>query len=79
MPNAKPQDTRRNAFVRGASLAALIGHEFELQGLHFLGVEECRPCHWMNLALGPGAEGWLKGRAGLRCRILKDGVLRRDA
>jgi len=79
LPDAKPQGTRRNAFVRAVDLNALIGTEFELQGVRFAGVEECRPCHWMNLSVGPGAEDWLKGRGGLRCRILSDGVLRRDA
>jgi hypothetical protein len=29
----------------------------------------------MNLALGVGAEQWLKGQGGLRARILTDGVL----
>lgn len=79
LPDAPPQATRRNAFVRGADLNALIGAEFEVQGVRFAGVEESKPCHWMNLALGPGAEEWLRGRAGLRCRILTDGVLRREA
>lgn len=78
-PDTQPQATRRNAFVRGADLPSLIGKEFEVQGVRFVGVEESRPCHWMNSALGPGAEEWLRGRAGLRCRILTDGVLRRDS
>ena len=78
-PDAQPQATRRNAFVRGADLPSLINKEFEVQGVRFVGVEESRPCHWMNSALGPGAEEWLRGRAGLRCRILTDGVLRRDS
>ena len=79
LPEAKPQATRRNVFVRGADLPSLVGKPFEVQGLRFEGVEESKPCHWMNAALGPGAEEWLKGRAGLRCRILTDGVLRRDS
>jgi MOSC domain-containing protein YiiM len=79
LPDAQPQVTRRNAFVRGANLNALIGTEFEVQGVRFAGVEESKPCHWMNVALGPGAEEWLRGRAGLRCRILTDGVLRRES
>jgi len=78
LPDARPQATRRNAFVRDADLAALIGQQFEVQGVRFEGVEESRPCHWMNVALGPGAEEWLRGRAGLRCRILTDGVLLRE-
>ena len=79
LPDAHPQATRRNAFVRRADLPSLIGEKFEVQGLSFVGVEESKPCHWMNAALGAGAEDWLKGRAGLRCRILTDGVLRRDS
>lgn len=76
LPAAQPQATRRNVFVRGADLPALIGKQFEVQGVRFEGVEESKPCYWMNSALGPGAEEWLRGRAGLRCRILTDGWLR---
>ncbi len=70
--------SRRNIFVRGMDLNQLIGHEFELQGLLFEGVEECRPCDWMNLAFGAGAEECLRGRGGLRARVLRGGVLRSD-
>jgi MOSC domain-containing protein YiiM len=76
---ANPAVMRRNLVVRGADLNALIGGEFELQGVRLLGTEECRPCYWMDQAVAPGAEAWLKGRGGLRCRILTDGRLRRDA
>ena len=76
LPTAQPQAARRNAFVRTVDLNSLIGQEFEIQGVRFEGVEESKPCDWMNLALGPGARDWLKGRGGLRCRILTDGVLR---
>ncbi len=78
LPQAQPQATRRNAFVRGADLPALIGKQFEVQGVRFEGVEESKPCHWMNVALGPGAETWLSGRAGLRGRILSHGILVRE-
>jgi MOSC domain-containing protein YiiM len=78
LPAAQPEATRRNVFVRGADLPGLIGKEFEVQGVRFAGVEESRPCHWMDGALGAGAEAWLRGRAGLRCRILTDGTLRRE-
>lgn len=78
LPDAQPQATRRNVFVRDAGLNNLIGKQFEVQGVRFEGVEESRPCHWMNAALGPGAEEWLRGRAGLRCRILVSGDLRRE-
>jgi hypothetical protein len=78
LPHAQPAATRRNAAVSGVDLNSLIGAEFEVQGLRFLGTEECRPCHWMDAALGPGAERWLAGRGGLRARILTDGWLRRE-
>ncbi len=74
---ASPAAVRRNVFTRGVALDALIGQEFELQGVRFQGAEECRPCYWMDQAVGPGAEAWLRGRGGLRARILSDGVLRR--
>lgn len=70
--------TRRNVLTDGVDLNAWIGAEFTIQGVRFFGVEECRPCSWMNEAFGHGgAEAWLKGRGGLRARILSDGVLRR--
>lgn len=73
-----PAATRRNVIVEGVDLPALIGKEFEWQGVRFRGSEECRPCYWMDRAIVPGAEAWLRGRGGLRARILSDGVLRRD-
>lgn len=73
-----PAALRRNLLVRGGDLNGLIGKSFELQGVRLEGVEECRPCHWMDQALAPGAEAWLRGRGGLRCRILTDGWLRRN-
>ena len=74
---AEPGAVRRNVVVSGVDLNSLIGSSFELQGIRFEGVEECRPCHWMDLAIAPGAEILMKGRGGLRCRILTGGVLRR--
>lgn len=79
LPAAQASATRRNVFVSGADLNALIGREFEIQGVRFVGTEESAPCEWMERMLGPGAQNWLKGRGGLRARILTNGVLRRDA
>ena len=67
---------RRNIIVEGADLNALIGREFAVQGVRFLGTQESAPCHWMNTAFAPGAEEALKGRGGLRAKVLCDGVLR---
>lgn len=74
-----PSVFRRNIIVRGVDLNALIGQEFEIQGVRFLGTQECSPCQWMNHAFAEGAEQALEGHGGLRARILTDGVLKRDA
>jgi MOSC domain-containing protein YiiM len=74
-----PSAVRRNVFTRNVDLNELIGRDFEVQGIHFYGTEESRPCDWMNRAIGPGAKEFLKGRGGLRARILTDGTLHSTA
>jgi hypothetical protein len=71
-----PSVFRRNVITRGVDLNSLVGVEFELQGIRFLGTEECRPCYWMNQAFHRGAEEALRGR-GLRARIATSGILKR--
>ena len=70
-----PGAFRRNLIVRGVDLNSLIGKEFEIQGVRFLGMSECSPCEWMNKAFAPGAKAALKGRGGLRAKILSGGML----
>ncbi len=67
---------RRNIITRGVDLNAWIGRDFEIQGITFRGTEEAAPCRWMNTAFCAGAEASLRGRGGLRARILSDGLLR---
>ena len=74
-----PGLVRRNVMTRGVDLNRLIDQDFEIQGVRFHGTGECRPCYWMDRAVGPGAEKFLKGRGGLRARILTDGILRSTA
>jgi len=71
-----PGDSRRNIIVEGVDLNALIGKEFQVQGVTFLGTAECSPCHWMDRAFGAGAEDFLQQRGGLRAKILTSGTLR---
>ena len=75
----EPSIYRRNVITRGIDLNTLIGQEFEVQGVRFIGTEEAKPCLWMNHAVGEGAEEALRGRGGLRARILSDGVLKSSA
>lgn len=73
-----PAAYRRNVFTRGVELNELIGREFTVQGVRFRGTVECRPCYWMDRAVGTGAENFLRGHGGLRAKILSDGELRVD-
>jgi MOSC domain-containing protein YiiM len=70
-----PALARRNVITRSVDLNELIAREFDVQGVRFLGTEECRPCYWMDRAFAPGAQEFLKGRGGLRAKILSDGRL----
>lgn len=76
VPALTPDAFRRNVIVEGMHLHDLIGTRFSLAGIDFEGMGEAKPCHWMNAVVAPGAEAWLRGRGGLRARILTDGVLR---
>ncbi len=77
--DCSPALPRRNVVTRGVDLNDLIDQDFEVQGVRFHGTQECKPCYWMDRAIGAGAEEFLKGRGGLRARILSDGTLRSTA
>ncbi len=66
---------RRNVITSGVDLNRLVGSRFSLGEVVFEGVEEARPCYWMDQAYGQGAHQALKGRGGLRARILSGGEL----
>ncbi|MEO5779849.1 MOSC domain-containing protein [Arthrobacter oryzae] len=72
---------RRNVVLRGAQLAPLLGEEFALEQrgalAWFRGGRPAHPCVWMDRVLAPGAHAAMRGRGGLRCRPLSDGVLHR--
>lgn len=70
-----PSVFRRNVITKGIDLNSLIGETFQIQGVAFAGVEECKPCHWMDSAFAPGAHKALKNHGGLRARILTSGKL----
>jgi molybdopterin-guanine dinucleotide biosynthesis protein A len=77
-PDLSSSVFRRNLVVAGVNLAEWVGKRFRFQGVEFEGSEECKPCYWMDAAVAPGAEEFLKPdhRGGLRARILSDGILR---
>ncbi len=77
-PDLSSGEFRRNLIVRGVRLEDWIGKRFRFQGIEFEGSEECKPCYWMNEAVGPGVEDFLKSgfRGGLRARIRSGGILK---
>ena len=75
LPALHPGVFRRNVIVEGMHLNELTGMHFTLGGVEFEGVAEAKPCYWMNAAVGPGAEQWLRGRGGLRAKIITSGSL----
>ena len=76
-----PLLTRRNVHLRGAELAPLLGHEFALESggdlVRFKAGRPAHPCAWMDEMLAPGAHKAMRGRGGVRCQGLSDGVLQR--
>ena len=74
-----PSVFRRNVITSGVDLNSLIGQEFTIQGVRFLGTVECTPCAWQDGAFAPGTEEALYQHGGLRAKILTDGILRVDA
>lgn len=86
-PAFDPVDARRNVVLRGADVDALAaparggtGAVFSLDSgdgpVRFRAHRPAHPCRWMDVALAPGAFRALRGRGGVRCAPLDDGVLR---
>lgn len=81
-----PLLTRRNIIVRGFRVDDLAarrpdpGAVFALDSgagpVRFQANRPANPCAWMDVVLVPGAFRGLRGRGGVRCTPLDDGVLR---
>ncbi|GAA0906895.1 MOSC domain-containing protein [Pseudonocardia zijingensis] len=81
-----PLLTRRNILLRGADVDALAagrdraGAVFALDSgdgpVRFRAHRAANPCRWMDVVLAPGAFRALRGRGGVRCEPLDNGVLR---
>jgi hypothetical protein len=79
--------TRRNIVLRGFAVDALAavrggsGAVFSLDSgvgpVRFRAHRPANPCRWMDVVLAPGAFRALRGRSGVRCAALDDGLLRR--
>lgn len=68
-----PKLFRRNVVIHGVDLNQLIGRYFKIGSTLLYGTEECSPCFWMDDTIGEGTLETMKGRGGLRCRIVESG------
>ncbi|GHJ48078.1 hypothetical protein Cs7R123_54200 [Catellatospora sp. TT07R-123] len=79
-PGAGLAQVRRNILVAGIDVDSLVGSVLSLDsgdGPVRLRVNRAaKPCAWMDAVIGPGAWRALRGRGGVRCTPLDDGVLR---
>jgi hypothetical protein len=81
-----PLLTRRNVVLRGYPVDRLAagrdhpGAVFSLDSgdgpVRFRAHRPANPCRWMDVVLAPGAFRALRGRGGVRCEPLDDGILR---
>ncbi|MDI1462746.1 molybdenum cofactor biosysynthesis protein [Catellatospora sp. KI3] len=79
-PGAGLAQVRRNILLAGVEVDGLVGSVLSLDsgdGPVRLRVNRAaNPCAWMDAVIGPGAWRALRGRGGVRCTPLDDGVLR---
>jgi len=64
---------RRNITISGINLCELIGKEFTIGEVVFVGMAHCNPCTWMDAIIEKGTYRQMKGRGGLRAKVIKGG------
>jgi hypothetical protein len=71
---------RRNILVAGLAVDDLVGTEICLDSgdgpVRLRVNRRANPCAWMDVTIGPGAWKALRGKGGIRCTPLTDGILR---
>lgn len=69
-------ETRRNILTVGVDLNGLLGKEFLVGDIMFVGVELCDPCDRPSKLCGkPGFKQAFANRGGLRAQILSQGCI----
>jgi MOSC domain-containing protein YiiM len=72
-----PGESRRNITTAGISLNDFVDKEFRVGEVTVRGTRLCEPCAYLAEKIGdPGALKALVHRAGLRCDIVTEGVIR---
>jgi len=71
---------RRNVLLAGLPVDDLIGSVLTLDSgdgpVRLRVNQRAHPCAWMDVTVGPGAWKALRGKGGIRCTPLDDGILR---
>lgn len=67
---------RRNIIISGIHLNSLIGKRFRIGDVEFEGLAHCAPCTWMDAVMKKGVYKEMRGRGGLRVKVIDSGVLR---
>lgn len=65
----------RSQYLEALALVATNDGALYARALLHLVVGDTNGYRAVRKRIGPGAEEWLRGRGGLRCRILTDGAL----
>lgn len=71
-----PQAPRRNLVTSGVRLNELCGQRFRVGEVELEGLDLCEPCSLFGQRTYSQAVRFFVKRGGLRCRIVKGGVLR---
>ncbi|MFF5077805.1 molybdenum cofactor biosysynthesis protein [Actinoplanes sp. NPDC000266] len=73
-------EVRRNVLIAGLIVDDLIGQVLTLDSgdgpVRLKVNRKAHPCAWMDVTVGPGAWKALRGKGGIRCEPLDDGILR---
>ncbi|SBT41820.1 molybdenum cofactor biosysynthesis protein [Micromonospora auratinigra] len=71
---------RRNMLTAGIDVDDLVGRVLVLDSgdgpVRLHAHSRAHPCAWMDVTVGPGAWRALRGKGGVRCEPLTDGLLR---
>jgi hypothetical protein len=79
-PGVGLAQVRRNILLAGLDVDALVGEVLVLDSgdgpIRFRVNRRANPCAWMDVTIAPGAWRQLRGKGGIRCTPLDDGILR---
>ena len=70
-----PTLLRRNIVTRGVRLDDLLGKEFMVGSALLRGIRRCDPCRYLESMTRSGLFDELRGRGGLRARVIEGGTI----